>query len=129
VHTAVFRRPDTARLHPERPAIEDWDFWLRLTREHRYHFTRIHQPTVVYHRIPQATSMIGAVADGATAMADFSALVRQIWSLAGHHRALGAVSPLQRHHVLAGPRHAGHRSATNPAMLPALDPGNRTRLA
>lgn len=80
VHTAVFRRPATARLHPELPAIEDWDFWLRLTREHGYHFTRIHQPTVVYHRIPQASSMIGAVADGAAAMADFSVLVRRIWS-------------------------------------------------
>lgn len=80
VHTAVFRRPATARLHPELPAIEDWDFWLRLTREHGYRFTRIHQPTVVYHRIPQASSMIGAVAEGAAAMAEFSALVRRIWS-------------------------------------------------
>lgn len=80
VHTAVFRRPATARLHPELPAIEDWDFWLRLTREHGYRFTRIHQPTVVYHRIPQADSMIGAVADGAAAMAEFSVLVRRIWS-------------------------------------------------
>jgi glycosyltransferase involved in cell wall biosynthesis len=80
VHTAVFRRPATARLHPELPAIEDWDFWLRLTREHGYRFTRIHQPTVVYHRIPQASSMIGAVAEGAPAMAEFSALVRRIWS-------------------------------------------------
>jgi len=80
VHSAVFRRPTTARLHPELPAIEDWDFWLRLTREHGYRFTRIHQPTVVYHRIPQASSMIGAVADGAAAMAEFSVLVRRIWS-------------------------------------------------
>jgi glycosyltransferase involved in cell wall biosynthesis len=80
VHTAVFRRPATARLDPELPAIEDWDFWLRLTREHGYRFTRIRQPTVVYHRVPQATSMIGAVAEGAAAMAGFSVLVRQIWS-------------------------------------------------
>jgi glycosyltransferase involved in cell wall biosynthesis len=80
VHTAVFRRPATARLHPELPAIEDWDFWLCLTREHGYRFTRILQPTVVYHRIPQVSSMIGAVAEGAAAMAGFSALVRRIWS-------------------------------------------------
>jgi glycosyltransferase involved in cell wall biosynthesis len=80
VHTAVFRRPATARLDPGLPAIEDWDFWLRLTHEHGYRFTRVHQPTVVYHRVPQASSMIGAVADGATAMASFSALVRRIWS-------------------------------------------------
>lgn len=80
VHTAVFRRPATARLSPELPAIEDWDFWLRLTREHGYRFTRIHQATVVYHRVPQASSMIGAVAEGAAAMAEFSALVRRIWS-------------------------------------------------
>jgi glycosyltransferase involved in cell wall biosynthesis len=80
VHTAVVRRPATARLNPRLPAIEDWDFWLRLTREHGYRFTRIHQATVVYHRVPQAGSMIGAVAEGATAMADFSVLVRRIWS-------------------------------------------------
>ncbi|APU21296.1 glycosyltransferase family 2 protein [Actinoalloteichus sp. GBA129-24] len=79
VHTAVFRRPATARLHPGLPAIEDWDFWLRLTREHGYRFSRIHQPTVVYHRVPQADSMIGAVAEEAPAMAEFSALVRRIW--------------------------------------------------
>lgn len=80
VHTAVFRRPESARLDPGLPAIEDWDFWLRLTREHSYRFARIHQPTVVYHRVPQSSSMIGAVAEGAAAMADFSGLVRQIWS-------------------------------------------------
>ena len=80
VHTAVFRRPDIARLYPDLPAIEDWDFWLHLTHAHGYRFTRIHQPTVVYHRIPEASSMIGAIADGATAMAGFSALVRRIWS-------------------------------------------------
>jgi glycosyltransferase involved in cell wall biosynthesis len=80
VHAAVFRRPATARLDPGLPAIEDWDFWLRLTREHGYRFTRLHQPTVVYHRVPQASSMIGAVAESATPMASFSALVRRIWS-------------------------------------------------
>jgi glycosyltransferase involved in cell wall biosynthesis len=80
VHTAVFRRPVTARLDPGLLAIEDWDFWLRLTREHDYRFIHLHQPTVVYHRVPQASSMIGAVAQGAMAMADFSVLVRRVWS-------------------------------------------------
>lgn len=80
VHTAVFRRPARARLDPGLPAIEDWDFWLRLTREHGYRFTRLPEPTVVYHRVPQANSMIGAVAEGAAAMAEFSGLVRRIWS-------------------------------------------------
>lgn len=80
VHTAVFRRPATARLDPELPAIEDWDFWLRLTREHGYRFTRLQEPTVVYHRLPQASSMIGTVAESAAAMANFSTLVRRIWA-------------------------------------------------
>ena len=80
VHTAVVRRPATARLDPALPAIEDWDFWLRLTREHGYRVTRLREPTVVYHRVPQVTSMIGAVAGDAPAMAEFSVLVRRIWS-------------------------------------------------
>ncbi|ORT53590.1 glycosyltransferase family 2 protein [Frankia sp. KB5] len=80
VHTAVLRRPATARLDPRLPAIEDWDFWLRLTREHGYRFVRLPEPTVIYHRVPQTASMISAVAEGAAAMAEFSALVRQIWS-------------------------------------------------
>lgn len=80
VHTAVLRRPATARHDPTLPAIEDWDFWLRLTRDHGYRFTRLHEPTVVYHRVPPVTSMIGAVVEGATAMAEFGALVRRIWS-------------------------------------------------
>lgn len=82
VHPAVLRVPTaaTARFDPVLTAIEDWDFWLRLTREHGYRFARIPEPTVVYHRIPQVNSMIGAVAEGAAAMATFSALVRRIWS-------------------------------------------------
>lgn len=80
VHTAVFRRPARARLDSGLPAIEDWDFWLRLTREHNYRFTRLHHPTVVYHRVPQVGSMINAVADDTAAMASFSALVRRIWA-------------------------------------------------
>ncbi|MGH3831312.1 MAG: hypothetical protein ACRDRS_12850 [Pseudonocardiaceae bacterium] len=80
MHTAVLRPLATARFDPALPAIEDWDFWLRLTREHRYRFARIGEPTVVYHRIPQVSSMIGAVADGTRAMASFSVLVRGVWS-------------------------------------------------
>jgi hypothetical protein len=80
VHIAVFRRAATARLDPGLPATEDWDFWLRLTREHGYRFACLPEPTVVYHRIHQSGSMIGAVAASASAMADFSALVRRIWS-------------------------------------------------
>ena len=79
VHAVVFRRPETARFDPTLPALEDWDFWLRLTREHRYRLARLYEPTVIYHRIPQTASMIAAVVEGAAAMAEFSALVRQIW--------------------------------------------------
>ena len=82
VHTAVLRSVTAlpAWFGPALPAIEDWDFWLRLTREHGYQVTRLPDPTVVYHRVPQAGSMIGAVASGVTAMADFSALVRRVWA-------------------------------------------------
>ena len=82
VHAAVARTPvsGTARFDPGLPAIEDWDFWLRLTREHGYRIGRHAEPTVIYHRIPQSGSMIGAVASGAAAMAEFGALVRRIWA-------------------------------------------------
>ena len=80
VHAAVFRRPEGARLDPALPALEDWDFWLRLVREERYRFTRVDEPTAVYHRIPASGSMIGAIADGAAPMAEFSALVRRTWA-------------------------------------------------
>jgi hypothetical protein len=80
VHAAVFRRPDGARLDPALPSLEDWDFWLRLVREHRYRFTRVDEPTAVYHRLPASGSMITAIADGAAPMAEFSALVRRTWA-------------------------------------------------
>lgn len=80
VHAAVFRRPAAARLDPALPALEDWEFWLRLVREHRYRFTRVDEPTAVYHLIPESGSMITAITDGAAAMARFSALVRRTWA-------------------------------------------------
>ncbi|MDA8369526.1 MAG: glycosyltransferase family 2 protein [Nocardiopsaceae bacterium] len=81
VHAAVLRTvtASSARFDPRLPAIEDWDFWIRLTREHGYRFSRLHEPTVVYHRLHQA-SMIGAVAEDAAAMARFNTLVRGVWS-------------------------------------------------
>ena len=80
VHAAVFRRPAAARLDPALPSLEDWDFWLRLVREHRYRFTRVDEPTAVYHLIPESGSMITAITGGAAAMARFSALVRRTWA-------------------------------------------------
>lgn len=82
VHTAVLRtvRASEARFDPVLPAVEDWDFWLRLTRQHGYRFARLPELTVVYHRVPHVSSMIGSVAASAAAMARFSDLVRGIWS-------------------------------------------------
>jgi hypothetical protein len=80
VHAAVFRRPAAARLDPALPAQEDWDFWLRLVREHHYQFTRVDEPTAVYHRLPASGSMITAIEGGAAAMARFSALPRRTWA-------------------------------------------------
>ncbi len=142
VHTAVLRRPATARLDPGLPAIEDWDFWLRLTREHGYRFTRLPEPTVVYHRAPQASSMIGAVAESATAMAEFSGLVRRIWSrwpattarsarfrlYSGimHWQVLGALAtgqPLNLHyylHSIQAIEHAWRDPSAEPGLIDRL---------
>jgi glycosyltransferase involved in cell wall biosynthesis len=44
VHTAVLRRPAHARFDPGLPALEDWDIWLRLLREHHYRFVHVPKP-------------------------------------------------------------------------------------
>lgn len=139
VHTAVFRLPVLARLDPGLPAIEDWDFWLRLTREHDYRFARLATPTVVYHRVPQAESMIGAVADGARSMAEFSGLVRRIWArwpaatarserfrlysgimywqVLGHLAASRAVNPHYYLHCVQALAHAWHTPDDEPELI------------
>jgi hypothetical protein len=57
-------------------------------------------------------------------MAEFSALVRRIWS-----RSPATTLACTAAHALEGPRTADHRPATEPALLPTFDPGDRTCLA
>lgn len=80
VHSAVLRHPGDAWFDPDLPALEDWDFWLRLVRVHNYRILKVSESTVVYHRVPQSGSMIGAVAAAASQMAEFSTLVRHLWA-------------------------------------------------
>lgn len=80
VHTAVLRRPpESARFDPALPALEDWDMWLRLARNHRYRFVHIPQPTVVYHRIASEASMVGSTVSDGMALARFGTLTEQLW--------------------------------------------------
>ncbi|MGC4857384.1 glycosyltransferase family 2 protein [Micromonospora sp. DT4] len=80
VHTAVLRRPpESARFDRDLPALEDWDMWLRLAREHRYRFVHVPEPTVVYHRIASEASMVGATVGDGHALAHFGALTEQMW--------------------------------------------------
>lgn len=80
VHAAVLRHPGRrARFDAALPALEDWDFWLRLTRNHAYRFARLPEPTVIYHRVTTAQSMLNDVVAGARPAAAFSVLVRRIW--------------------------------------------------
>lgn len=81
VHSAVLRRPafSEARFDRELTALEDWDFWLRLTQKYGYRFRHIAEPTVVYHRIPDQTSMCGAAVSNASALADFGDLGQRLW--------------------------------------------------
>lgn len=80
VHAAVLRRPPaTARFDAALGALEDWDFWLRLTRDHGYRFARLPQATAVYHRVPSSSSMLNTVVAQARPMAELSRLVRRVW--------------------------------------------------
>lgn len=80
VHTAVLRRPpDDARFDPNLRALEDWDMWLRLTREHRYRFIHVPKTTVVYHQILSQDSMCNSTARDGSALAEFGKLTYQMW--------------------------------------------------
>jgi hypothetical protein len=79
VHSAVLRRPASARFDQELAALEDWDFWLRLSRDYGYRFVHVAEPTVVYHRIPGQASMCGSTVSDAAAPDGFGALVQQLW--------------------------------------------------
>jgi hypothetical protein len=81
VHSAVLRRPASAsvRFDQELAALEDWDFWLRLSRDYGYRFVHVAVPTVVYHRIPGQASMCGSTVSDAAALGGFGALVQQLW--------------------------------------------------
>lgn len=81
VHSAVLRnvRALSARFDTGLPALEDWDLWLRIEREHRYRFRHIPEPTAVYHRIPDQASMTGNATTEAAALATFGDLLRQLW--------------------------------------------------
>jgi glycosyltransferase involved in cell wall biosynthesis len=81
VHSAVLRtvRDLPARFDPALPALEDWDLWLRLQREHRYRFQHLDQATVIYHRIPARESMTGQTTTEAAALAGFGDLLRGLW--------------------------------------------------
>ncbi|WP_194835949.1 glycosyltransferase [Nocardia sp. XZ_19_369] len=81
VHAAVVRMPPTtARYDPGLSALEDWDMWLRLTRQHGYRFHHVPQPTVIYHRLPVQHSMCGATMSNAAALSVFGRLAQRIWA-------------------------------------------------
>ena len=50
-------------------AMQDWDFWLRLSRDHGYRFVYVAEPTVIYHRIAGQASMRGSTVSDAAALA------------------------------------------------------------
>ncbi len=80
VHSLVFRRlPGGARFDPALPALEDWDMWLRLTGRHGFRLRHVPEPTVIYHRVPDQTSMTGDASTQAAAFNRFGDLLRTLW--------------------------------------------------
>ncbi|MGH8877707.1 MAG: glycosyltransferase family 2 protein [Stackebrandtia sp.] len=79
VHTVVMRHPVDALFDRHLPALEDWDFWLRLVRTYGYRFDHVDEPTVVYHRVPDQASMSGSTVNDAAALTDFGTLAQRLW--------------------------------------------------
>jgi glycosyltransferase involved in cell wall biosynthesis len=79
VHSVVLRRPASARFDQGLDALEDWDFWLRLSRNYGYRFVHSAEPTVIYHRIAGQPSMCGSTVIDAAALNRFGVLVQRLW--------------------------------------------------
>lgn len=80
VHSLLFRRlPATARFDPTMPALEDWDMWLRLVRDHGARLCHIPEPTVIYHRLQNTVSMTGDASRQVAAFNTFGRLLRGLW--------------------------------------------------
>lgn len=78
VHSLVLKRTN-ARFDEAMTALEDWDMWLRLTRDHRYQLRHIPSPTVVYHRV---TGQAGMTADATSEVRAYQRLAcqtRRVW--------------------------------------------------
>jgi hypothetical protein len=58
--------------------MQDWGFWLRLSRDHGYRFVHVAEPTVIYHRIAGQASMRGSTVSDAAALDRFGGLVQQL---------------------------------------------------
>jgi glycosyltransferase involved in cell wall biosynthesis len=79
VHSVVLRRPARARFDQGLDALEDWDFWLRLSRDHGYRFAHIAEPGVIYHRFAGQASICGNTVSDAAALNRFGILVQRLW--------------------------------------------------
>jgi glycosyltransferase involved in cell wall biosynthesis len=53
--------PDDSMVDARGAMQEDWAMWLGLVRGHRWRMRHVDSTTTVYHRIPAAVSMTGAV--------------------------------------------------------------------
>jgi glycosyltransferase involved in cell wall biosynthesis len=78
VHSLVMARPG-CRFDRELAALEDWDMWLRLTREQKYDFEHVAAPTVVYHRLPGQSGITADAAARARAYQELSSITRRVW--------------------------------------------------